>query len=78
LLKDFALGMVADDAGVDEAAEIQPLGSEMRHVGLLGIAEMQAGMGPGGLEMEVPTSLDFGFRDLVAIRSGLAHVGNYQ
>lgn len=45
--------MVADDAGVDEAAEVQPLGSEMRHGGLI-VAEMQVGDEPGlWLKMEV-------------------------
>lgn len=31
LLKDLALGVIPNDAGVDEAAEIQPLCSKLRH-----------------------------------------------
>ena len=33
LLKDFPLGVVAEDAYVDEAAQVEPLGSELRHYG---------------------------------------------
>lgn len=31
LLKHFALGVVADHTGVDEAGKVQRLGSELRH-----------------------------------------------
>lgn len=50
-LKDLALGVVANGAGLDEAAQVELLGPEHGHVGLAGVFWRAAELEPVLWEM---------------------------